>query len=171
MREDERCRHPDCIYRAKDARDTKHTAGRCNYLSITGRSRIAGLPDRLQLPCNCAEYVPDGSDPARAESWKDRAFALYHVGATDKEIAQATGISLQHVGTWRRRNGLSLHKDKKGPEPVFDWKKAKELYRRGLNDAEIAKALGCGTSCVWRWRYKHELLPNGRAGRKKEVRR
>ena len=171
MREDERCIHPDCIYRAKYASDKGlSVAGNCNYMAMNGKSRIAGLPDRLQLPCNCPEYVPNVTDPElyKQKTWQDKALALYNAGATDREIAQACGKESQRVGEWRRKLGLPLHPDRKGTDPRFDWKQARELYRRGYNDREIAEALGCGVSTVWRWRFKYELFPNDHGGRKRK---
>jgi hypothetical protein len=60
MTEDERCRHPDCIYRNRSDPDK---SGNCNYMVIEGRSRTAGLPERLRLPANCPHYKPDGTTP------------------------------------------------------------------------------------------------------------
>ena len=58
MSRDGRCRHPDCAYRNHS---NPIQQGRCNYMAITGRSRIKGLPPELQKPCNCPYYETDGS--------------------------------------------------------------------------------------------------------------
>lgn len=155
MTEDERCRHPDCIYRAP--KGEKHG---CNYLYMTGHCRTVGLPPRLQLPCNCPRYIPDGTSPTEiiTRDWRDEALGLYNAGATDHEIAEALGISYDRVNRWRREKGLPLHPARKGS--AFDWEKVEELYRHGANDIQIAQELGCSVSSVWRWRYKYELFPN-----------
>ena len=171
MTEEERCQHPDCIYRNKNASDHGMTnPGNCNFLTMTGRSRIKGLPDRLQLPCNCIEYIPDRTATAAmvGMNWEERARKLYNAGATDNEIAQATGVKYDRVNRWRRRQGMPIHRDKKGPAPAFDWKKAMELYRHGASDVTIAREIGCSVRAVWHWRFKCELIPNGTTGRKKD---
>lgn len=171
MKESERCQHPDCIYRARNVSDKSMLyTGNCNFATMTGRSRIAGLPDKLSLPCNCIEYVPNGENPNkyRQAAWKEKAMVLYNAGATDREIAAAVGMDRDRIGEWRRKLGLKIHRDRKGQDPSFDWKRAQELYRRGYNDKAIAEAIGCSVSAVWRWRFKYELFPNDHGGRKKK---
>ena len=65
MTEDERCRHPDCIYRNRSDPDK---SGNCSYMIIEGRSRTARLPERLRLPVNCPFYKPDGTTPPEPEA-------------------------------------------------------------------------------------------------------
>ena len=170
MTEEERCRHPDCIYRATRTNEKgSYKGGNCNYLTMTGRSRIKGEPGRLSLPCFCTEYVPSGQPPQKQKAdWKDKALDLYNAGATDREIAEALGVKRDSVCAWRHRVGLPLHRDRMGPVTTIDWKRARELHRQGLNDREIAEAIGCGVNAVWRWRYKYELFPNSHGGRKKK---
>lgn len=165
MKEHERCRHPDCIYRNHA---DPEMSGRCHYWMITGRCRIVGLPERLQLPCNCPYYEPGGGKPKPALSdWREKAWALYEAGATDKEIAEAVGKSVITVRDYRRRAWAAPpNPDKKGPGTRFDWKKAKELHRRGLNDAQIAREIGCSPSTVRNWRFKQNLFSNDQRGRK-----
>ena len=52
-----RCRHPDCIY-SNSRKTIGHYFGNCNYMQITGRSRIADLPEELRDPALCPKYVP-----------------------------------------------------------------------------------------------------------------
>lgn len=65
-----------------------------------------------------------------------------------------------------------MHRPPNPPAPghraIYDWKRAEELYRRGMNDCQIARELGCTFSSVKRWRYKRGLLPNTKKGRKAE---
>ena len=167
MTDKDRCRHPDCIYRASKDVQGKYDF-HCNYLFMTGRCRTAGLPERLKLPGNCPRYVPDGTSPAEISTrdWRDEARRFYDAGATDHEIAEALGISYERVNRWRRAEGLPLHPDTKGYKPQFDWQRAEALYHDGANDCEIARKLGCSVSAVWRWRYKYELFPVAKRGRR-----
>lgn len=168
MKENERCKHPDCIYRATKEIQGAHGYN-CNYLLMTGRCRTVGLPERLKLPCNCPRYIPDGTSPTEiiTRDWRDEARSLYDAGATDHEIAEALGISYDRANRWRRSEGLPIHPDKKGSPMQFDWQRAEDLYRHGASDCEIARQLGCSVSSVWRWRYKYELFPVGKCGSRK----
>ena len=165
MKEDERCRHPDCVYRN---RSDPEKSGNCNYMVIEGRSRTAGLPERLRLPANCPHYKPDGTtptEPTKRRNWRDEAWKLYRAGATDREIADAMGLKVTRVANMRRRAWhLPPNPDHKGPAVSIDYKRAEELARRGLNDREIAEELGCSIAAIWRWRYKRQLLIDTKRG-------
>ena len=167
MKKHERCRHPDCIHRNHSDQEA---TGRCHYWMNTGHCRTAGLPERLTLPCNCPYYEPGGGEPKHVlTDWKKTAWALYEAGATDKEIATAVGKTPIQVGDYRRKEWKAPpNPDRKGPAPRFDWKRARELHRRGLNDAQIARELGCSVSTVRGWRFKQNLFSNDTRGRKRD---
>lgn len=157
MTEDERCRHPDCIYRNRGY--YAQATGQCDYLRIAGKSRIKGLPDRLQLPCNCPRYVPDSTSPVEliTRTMWEEALALYRAGATDKEIAEAIGKSREGVCAWRHRNNLPCNPDQRGNGKRYDWTVARKLYDAGMCDREIAEALGCNQTSVMNWRNREGL--------------
>ena len=178
MKESERCRHPDCVYRN---RVEPEKSGNCDYCRMVGKTRLSLLPGKLklppekitpemELPVNCPFYKPDGvtpPEPVTDENWKDIARRLYDEGATDREIADRLGKNICHIGTMRRRDWkLPPNPDKRGPEVRIDYERATELYRWGANDREIAQSLGCSVSAVLKWRNKYELLPNSHGGRK-----
>lgn len=161
MKKTERCWREDCIYRN---RNDPSMAGRCSYWMMTGHCRTVGLPPEQQLPCNCPRYILSGRKPRARRSdtpadWQAEAMALYREGATDREIASALDIHTERFARLRRKQGLKPNPDQRGPAPRFDWKRAECLYRQGMNDREIADALGCAISSVWRWRYKYMLFP------------
>lgn len=59
-------------------------------------------------------------------------------------------------------------KQEKKPIPLAE--KIMPLYERGMNDAQIARAVGCNKVTVWLWRDKRGLPSNARRGRpRKEV--
>ena len=152
MKEAERCQHPDCIYRNHSARAFRK------------------MPPRLREPCHCTDYVPSGRPvPEKSADWKAEATRLYLAGATDREIAETLGVKYGTVQNWRY-NQLKrpANPDVKGTRDKFDWELARELYRRGMSDAQIAYELGCSMPSVRRWRTRYELLPNaGKKGGKK----
>ena len=167
MEDNERCIHPDCIFRTTS---NPTGEGQCDYLTRTGKSRIAGLPERMQLPCNCPYYEPSGKpiEATKNEDWRTRALRLYQAGATDGEIAAAVGVSRSRVQKWRYATlKKPANKDKKGPPVKIDYKRVSELYRKGYNDVRIADKLGCGQTIIFRWRTKNNLPPirtHGRPG-------
>lgn len=160
MKASERCKHPDCIYRNHN---NVNANGRCNYSGLTGHSRIAGLPPKLQLPCNCPRYVPDLTkpQPKPAADWQEQAMQLYNAGATDREIADRVGISLSKTQKWRcyqlRR---PANNPKRGKPQQYDWQRGEELYMQGLSDRAIGRELGCSGVSVARWRDRRGLPPN-----------
>lgn len=179
MKESERCRHPDCVYRN---RVDPEKSGNCDYCRMEGKPRLSrlaqklGLPPervthRMKLPVNCPFYKPDGVTPPAPEmeeSWGDIARRLYEQGATDREIADRLGKDINRIGTIRRKQWrLPPNPGPHGPAVSIDYEQATALYRRGANDCEIAQALGCSVSAVYKWRNKHELLPNIKGGSRK----
>lgn len=53
-----RCRHPDCIFFACAGSGKAWSGGNCNYMQITGHSRIKDLPEEFRDPALCPKYVP-----------------------------------------------------------------------------------------------------------------
>ena len=56
---------------------------------------------------------------------------------------------------------------KRNRRPKYDWEHGRELYEQGMNDHEIAAALGCDPNTVWNWRGREGLSANVFAGRAK----
>lgn len=50
----------------------------------------------------------------------------------------------------------------------YDTPETLELYEQGLNDHEMAKALGCSPFTVFNWRKRHNKPPNSKGGRSKK---
>lgn len=167
MTEDERCRHTDCIYRS---RETGVWANGCEYLRSTGKSRIKGLSERLQLPCNCPYYIPDGTSPAEiiTRDCRDEALALYKAGATDREIDRALGKHKGWACSWRNRATppLPVNRDRMGTGERYDWEAARKLYDEGACDAEIMELLGCSQTAVCSWREREGLALHPAWGRR-----
>ena len=158
MTDDERCRHPDCVYRN---RTNVYSQGQCAYLEMTGHSRIAGLPERLQLPCNCPRYISDGTSPVEliTRSIHDEAMALYRVGATDREMEEALGRRRGWACRWRHsvEPPLPVNRDQMGGGMRYDWEVARRLYDEGACDQEIMELLGCTQTTVYNWRAREGL--------------
>ena len=56
-----------------------------------------------------------------------------------------------------------------GAKEKHDWDKARELYEKGKNDGEIARALGVRPQVVCAWRVRNQLKANTtKGGRRKK---
>ena len=83
---------------------------------------------------------------------------LYELGLNDVQMAYVLGCSTSAIYYWRKRNGLEVNKKKFSHR--LDIRKEKLrlfLYNLGLNDTEIAKAIGCKVSTIRRWRASRGL--------------
>lgn len=88
---------------------------------------------------------------------KERMLEMWKEGKTDKEIAEAVGISRNSVCAWRHAAGLPLHKAPRCAEDLWDDALVRKLYAEGRTDREIADAVGTSDSAVFRWRQKYGL--------------
>ena len=161
---------PKCRYQMAD--------GTCDYLCQAGHSR--GCPPGP----DCTRYEPaEGYHPktvrppqprAQVEGYVHRptaakslekdpkALAMYQAGATDGEIADATGWGKSTVAKWRRDSGLPGNR--KGVSLTQREAEVIRLYEEGNSDPEIAGAIGCSTYAVFHWRRRTGRPANRRPG-------
>lgn len=97
-----------------------HGLHSCEYLTLTGKSRIKQIPDRRQRrnydACPCFDQ---GKKPMpkvvrnTAHSKYDwtLGLALHGAGATDRQIAEALGCTSKTVKWWRRKNRLLCNRE------------------------------------------------------------
>ena len=152
-----RCRHPDCEYHAR-----KGEPNGCDYLTITGHSRIKGLSEEEAWPCNCKKYKPrDGkARPAvgeREKPWHAACLRLHEAGRTTREIGDALNMCPTTIRAFLKRMGL---KPNRNDMKNLDWELAMRLYLAGAPDRAIAREIGCSGAAVCRWRKKQGLVPN-----------
>lgn len=114
MAKKERCE--SCVFRAE-----KNCAFQCNYLALTGHTRLAEPPeecsryiqgDRLETQEQTARFLQELAvkqqkkpDKRRKYDW-GRAEELYRAGANDGEIAKELGACATAVYQWRKRMKL-----------------------------------------------------------------
>lgn len=166
---------PDC--RFEDAQ------GYCNYRQIMGacRSLIVGA-EHPGPDCACYEPVDGQPKPrdlprpvrreptgyvhrptaARSLEKDPKALELYRSGASDREIADATGWGKSTVAKWRRDS--SLPGNRKGVSLTQREAEVIRLYEEGNSDPEIAGAIGCSTYAVFHWRRRTGRPANRRPG-------
>lgn len=152
-----RCRHPDCKYHAE-----KVAHNGCDYLTITGHSRIKGLSEEEAWPCNCKKYKPrDGKEkPAvgeREKPWHAACLRLHEAGRTAREIGTELNMRPETIRAFLKRMGL---KPNRPDFKIYDWGLAMRMYQRGAPDGVIAIAIGCSVESVRQWRNKQGLIPN-----------
>lgn len=92
----------------------------------------------------------------------DKARALYDQGMSDRQIADALGVTKQGVRNWRERNRLRCHKqdDQQARKSMIDETKAKALYEKGMSDQQIATAIRATKSAVRHWRRRTDRPGN-----------
>ena len=112
-----RCPRRSCSYWNESA----YGANSCNYLMVTGKSRIAQIPDRKQrldfdrCPCYTEKFKRKREKqllPFETRSHYDWALGtkLYREGRCDREIAEALGCSKEAVKYWRGRMKLPANR-------------------------------------------------------------
>lgn len=173
MSKKQRCIHPDCRFRNIPSSDntTLQVSNGCNYMLVTGKSRIAQLPPDLRDPARCPLYDPGGNvkpkpvfnvrppRPRVPREWEAKALELYKSGHNDIQIADMLGIKSHNVADFRRRRGLPRVKQT-FHRFTFNQDKAMELYRSGRSDKEIGDAVCVSRSTIGKWRQDRGLEAN-----------
>ena len=107
----------------------------------------------------------------------------YGITGQHRPCPMGKGCTVRHEGGLGRRQSppiteraARLDKERRraaAPKNVrrsrLDGEGALELYRRGLNDLEIARAFGMTRGAVMKWRKKRGLAANGAVGRRKDA--
>ena len=105
-------------------------AGGCDYLLHTGHSRgcppgeACAVKDTGQRPRRTCQLPPRRSDwdeyrrtaATYALERDETALRLYAAGASDPEIARATGWGVTSVRSWRRQTGRAANTKRKKEE-------------------------------------------------------
>lgn len=110
-----------CAFRAEE-----HRIFRCNYVYLTGHTRMAEPPEkctyfrkgkRLESPKETERFLASGAKfagtrtrrpgaGAKAKYDWSIAWTLYGQGKNDGEISRVMGVASNTVTSWRRREGL-----------------------------------------------------------------
>lgn len=161
------CRRP-CKYR-----DGSVCGGSCDYLSMTGKSRLKAVyavlgvermteeqleKEPLLRPENCPVFE------RRPKGWKKpkpKAIALPGSRAVRESRKDPEGGADPPAQERRKRKAYN-----KGVYS-FDTIRALRLWQQGLNDIQIAEELGTRRSNIYWWR-KANGLPTSWKGRKKD---
>jgi len=77
---------------------------------------------------------------------EERRLSLYREGLSDYEIARRLGVHRVTIKNWRKRRGLPPHFEAGMPLTPEEEERRLQLYRMGLTDHEIAKAVGVAVS-------------------------
>lgn len=103
----------------------------------------------------------------RGKQWdKVKARALYDAGRTDRDIAEACGVSQPAICNWRNALGLPPNTPPKPPRPprTFDTSRARALYDEGRTDIFIAMACDVCVGTISNWRHQEGLPSKHRGG-------
>ncbi len=96
----------------------------CDYMTLTGKSRIAQIPDRkMRSDFDRCPLYEKGKRPklgpvkfGDVRTKYDWALGaqMYKAGATDREIAEALGCTRENVKYWRRNHKLPPNTGRQG---------------------------------------------------------
>ena len=111
------------------------------------------------------QEAPESKKGKRPAKQMDKVYArvCYDKGMTDRQIAQALGVSRESAACWRKREGL---KPNGGHQETAERRNAlySLMYHQGYSDSAIAKAAGVGSAAVGSWRKRRGLPPNFKRG-------
>lgn len=159
-----------CRFHASEYFGVKALGAGCDYLSFTGKSRIAQVYKQLGVktlteeaeallqPKNCSFFEPGerkllpGTRLRQYRCSFDEAAArrLWEQGACDREIAEATGATRAQIGGWRRKRGLACRYERVRLSAARDeaGQELRRLWEQGMTDKQIAAVLGVSGAAV-----------------------
>ena len=153
-----RCKRRDCVYRSNNS------IYGCDYSSITGQLRVAGLPRELWAPELCDKYISGKRKYTRKNIPampldEETVMGLYKDGLSDTAIGRKLNVSGRRVTDWRLSH--KLPRNGSGPRVLtVDNVRVLELYQEGLSDGAIARKTGFSTAAVRDWRINANLPSN-----------
>lgn len=159
----------------------------CDYIGMTGKPRILVSPG---VGNDCTEFRPkDGTEGRKQAAMTVRMNAgerpedqemmqrqrmyrqmriLYDEGMNDREIADELGKSPCSIRNWRLREGLRSNTERKrtvGAAVQERRRQMMELWKKGLNDRQIADAMLLSPKTVRLWRREQGLRSNYERGK------
>lgn len=136
------CNRTKCIYLGQ------HYAGVCDYLSKTGKSRIAQIAKEMQLPTTHEDVISlaDG-----------KVCPFYRQRGEDEKPLQAVLAEMRFRAAAKKQK-----KNKKFAPKVTDEeaKRIRKWYNKGLSDKHIAEKENVPEYKVRAWREKNKLESN-----------
>jgi transposase-like protein len=90
----------------------------------------------------------------------DELKQLFAEGLSDAEIAKLFGVCDRTISNRRRRLGLYKQKPRHIKRKDIDIDELKQLYRAGMSDVDIGKAIDISRSAVFTIRHHLGLAPN-----------
>ena len=129
------------------------------YEPLEGRQKPRDIPRPARREPTGYTHRPTAAVSLKNDS---RALELYRSGASDREIADATGWGKSTVAKWRRDSGLPGNR--KGVSLTQREAEVIRLYEQGNSDPEIARSIGCSAYAVFHWRRRTGRPANRRPG-------
>ena len=141
-----------CRFRGSDSTDNRSYANGCDYLSMTGHSRVKGVYQMLgvkRLTKEARELLRPENCPFFEKGKRVRIQSLDMLSRRPPDEGQVP-VSAPKVAATAKR---------KKKRRKIDTEFALRLYRSGMLDREIARELGVSANAVNCWR-KDEGLPS-----------
>lgn len=129
------------------------------YEPLDGRQKPRDIPRPARRETAGYTHRPTA---ARSLEKDPKVLEMYQAGATDQEIADATGWSRRTVSKWRQSGGLPGNRKH---NPIKDREaEVARLYDQGCSDNKIARTIGCSAKAVWDWRQRTGRKANHKPG-------
>lgn len=141
-----------CRFRGSDSTDNRSYTNGCDYMSMTGRSRVKGVYQMLgvkRLTKEAQELLRPKNCPFFESGKRRRIQSLDMLSRQRPKERQAPASEPK---------GWEKPKRKKNRRKI-DTEFALRLYRSGMLDREIARELGVSATAINNWR-KDEGLPS-----------
>ena len=158
------CKRKSCIYYVKNKLHG------CNYLFVTGQSKLAQTPKGEKYSVeNCKFYesgrartatksiVLDYTSPdevLRQVSTIDGKLVekLYNYDLCDADIAMLLRVSSKAISKIRRQKGLKRSMSKGGSIRRIDWEEVKKMFNDGYSDIAIAMYIKVPLEVIQRYK-------------------
>ena len=184
------CRCTSCVWRGDPSERSKTRPG-CAYIQHTGNSRLKEVYRRLGVnhmtdevreamkPEHCTVYkrgprqelnekkiALEGGLPYMRKGGE----AIHHPKTRELPMQGSQGPGQEPGAAPKPKNEAKPKAaPKAAPKPRAPWiEQARELYRLGLTDGEIAKRVGTGTQNICFWRKREGLPSNYRPKRNED---
>ena len=141
-----------CRFRGLDSTDNRSYTNGCDYMSMTGNSRLKGVYQMLgvkRLTKEAQELLRPENCPFFEKGKRGQVRALDMLSRRRLEEGQAPAPAAKGAGNAKRK------KRRRKIDTDF----AMRLYRSGMLDREIAAQIGVSANAVNSWR-KGEGLPS-----------
>lgn len=153
---------PDMFF-SENARQQEAARAICRRCPGAASCLSAGVGETYGVWGGFTRLAARGRPPASMERRRD----LYAQGLSDFDIANELGLAESTIKEWRTKEKLPSNFTPVRTTPLTAEQQAfrQDLYEKGFNDGDIARAEGVSVTAVQSWRRNRKLPANQVPGR------